>query len=254
MPAPLFRTIRPSTLRHQVVDEIRDAIVSGRLKPGEHLKESTIAEQMAISRSPVREALRLLEQEGLTISIPNRGSFVKDFDEKDVREIFSVRGALESLAVELIVKSEALHLADFERLQAYIGRQKEAIEVHDFDRLAELDLEFHELICRKAESERLLGMWRSLRGQCQVLFHKRFRAMPDYVPSTVITDHSAILDALRQGDAELASQLNKEINERAAEECIQILRSKGMDGVATAQTGGRDVVHSSRAHTPWKKL
>ncbi len=229
MTARLFRAIRPNTLRYEVVDEIRDAIVSGRLKPGEHLKENIIAEQMAISRSPVREALRHLEQEGLVVSIPNRGSFVKDFNEKDIREIFSLRAALESLACELVVKNEVLQSADFEYLQDYIEKQKEAIAAQDFDRLTELDLDFHELISRKAESERLLRMWRSLRAQCQVLFHKRFRAMPEYVPATVVTDHSGILEALRQGDVELAARLHKEINARVAEESIQILHSRSSE-------------------------
>jgi DNA-binding GntR family transcriptional regulator len=60
---------------------IRDAIINGRLRPGQHLKETDIAEQMSVSRSPVREALRQLAQEGLVVSLPNQGSFVKDFDE-----------------------------------------------------------------------------------------------------------------------------------------------------------------------------
>jgi DNA-binding GntR family transcriptional regulator len=66
-------------LRAEVVDMLRDAIIDGRPKPGEHLKESYIADQMSVSRSPIREALRQLEQEGLIVSIPNRGCFVRRF-------------------------------------------------------------------------------------------------------------------------------------------------------------------------------
>jgi DNA-binding GntR family transcriptional regulator len=95
MEAQLFDRIQPRTLRAEIVDVLRDAIVSGKLESGEHLKESVIAEQMSVSRIPVREAFQQLEQEGLIVSIPNQGSFVKVFDEKDIREIFTLRGALE---------------------------------------------------------------------------------------------------------------------------------------------------------------
>ncbi len=225
MTGQLFERIKPNTLRDEVVDMIRDAIVSGELRPGEHLKENVIADQMAISRSPIREALHQLEQEGLIVSIPNRGRFVKDFDEKDIREIFTLRAALESLACELITEFGKLQPSDFEQLEDCINGQREAVEAQDFDRLTELDMRFHEHICTKAGHERLWKVWQSLHAQLRVVFHKRFRAMPDYVPQTAINDHQAILEALRQRDVESATQLNKEINARVAEECIQIIHS-----------------------------
>lgn len=223
MVAQLFNKATSRTLRTEVVDMIRDAIVSGRLKPGEHLKETALAEQMSVSRSPVREALRQLEQEGLITSIPNQGSFVKVFDEKDIEEIFTLRTALEDLACEIVLKDGRLQLADFQRLEAYIEQQREAIETRDFDQLTKLDMDFHEFICIKSEFERLLKMWQSLRGQIQVLFYQRFQAF-DEVPQTVDTDHSAILEALRHGDAERFSQINREVNARVAEECVQVIR------------------------------
>jgi DNA-binding GntR family transcriptional regulator len=204
------------------VDKLRDAIVSGRLESGEHLKESLIAEQMSVSRIPVREAFRQLEQEGLIISIPNQGSFVKVFDEKDIREIFTLRGALESLACELVLSNGLLQPEDMEHLEDYVHLQREAIDARDFDRLTQLDMDFHEFICRKSESERLLKTWRSLRTQVQVLFHQRFRTY-DWIPETVETDHLAIIEALRQGDVQQVAQVHKEINARVAGECIQIL-------------------------------
>jgi DNA-binding GntR family transcriptional regulator len=202
---------------------IRDAIITGKLKPGEHLKEAVLAEQMSVSRSPVREALLQLEQEGLITSIPNQGSFVKVFDEKDIEEIFTLRAALEDLACEIILKDGKLQLADFQRLEAYIEHQREAIEARDFDQLTRLDMEFHEFICRRSESERLLKMWQSLRAQMQVFFYQRFQTL-DWVPKTVDTDHSAILEALRKGSVEQFSQINREVNARVAEECIQVAR------------------------------
>jgi DNA-binding GntR family transcriptional regulator len=221
--AELFEKAVSRTLRTEVVDMLRDAIVTGKLKPGERLKENGLASQMSVSRSPIREAFRQLEQEGLIVSIPNQGSFVKVFDEDDVREIFTLRSALEDLACEIILKEKKLHPEDLERLEAYIEQQKEAVEAWDFDRLTRLDMDFHEFICKKSGLERLLKMWQSLRAQIQVLFYQRFQTL-DWVPDTVDVDHSAILDALRQGDAGRFSQINKEINARVAEECVRVIR------------------------------
>lgn len=223
MAAELFEKAVSRTLRTEVVDMLRDAIVTGKLKPGERLKENGLASQMSVSRSPIREAFRQLEQEGLIVSIPNQGSFVKVFDEDDVREIFTLRSALEDLACEIILKEKKLHPEDLERLEAYIEQQKEAVEAWDFDRLTRLDMDFHEFICKKSGLERLLKMWQSLRAQIQVLFYQRFQTL-DWVPDTVDVDHSAILDALRQGDAGRFSQINKEINARVAEECVRVIR------------------------------
>jgi DNA-binding GntR family transcriptional regulator len=222
MEAQLFDRIQPRTLRAEIVNMLRDAIVSGKLGPGEHLKESVIAKQMSVSRIPVREAFRQLEQEGLIVSIPNQGSFVKVFDEKDIREIFTLRGALESLACELVLSNGPLQPEDLEHLEKYIERQREAIDAGDFDRLTRLDMDFHEFICKKSDSERLLKTWRSLRTQVQVLFHQRFRTY-DWIPHTVEVDHAAILEALRRGDVQQIAQVHKEINARVADECIEIV-------------------------------
>ena len=222
----VFDKAKSRTLRTEVVDMIRDAIVTGKLKPGEHLKETILAEQMSVSRSPVREALRQLEQEGLVVSIPNQGSFVKAFDEDDVREIFTLRTALEELACEIVLRNGNLSEDDLQLLEAYIEQQREAIESRDFDSLTELDMDFHEYICSRSGLKRLLKMWQSLRAQIQVLFYQRFHAFAE-VPETVDTDHSEIIDALREGDADKFSEISREVNERVAEECVRMLRAIG---------------------------
>ena len=83
-------------------------------------------------------------------------------------------------------------------------------------------MDFHEYICKKSESERLLKMWRSLRAQIQLLFYQRFLAF-DWVPDTVDSDHAAILKALRQGDVQQVLEVHKEINTRVAQECVQMV-------------------------------
>src|SRR3954471_5557932 len=94
--------IRTVSLREQVVQQIRTAIIEGRIKPNDHLTEMTLTEQLGVSRTPIREALILLEREGLVIAAPNRGCFVRAFSEQDVDEVFSMRATLENLAGKLI--------------------------------------------------------------------------------------------------------------------------------------------------------
>jgi len=218
-------------LRAEVTDMLRDAIVSGRLKPGDRLKENVIAQQMSVSRSPIREALRQLEQEGLVVSIPNQGCFVKRFSEEDIRDIFTLRATLESLACELILmRNGRLGTEDFDHLELLLQQQLAAIDEREYDRLTALDMEFHEFFCQQSGSERLLKMWRMLRSQMGVLFSLRFRAMPDYVPSTVGTDHGAIIRAMRRGDLDDVTRLHRQINNRVCRECIEIIYAQGGDG------------------------
>ena len=214
------------TLRTEVVAILHDAIVSGQLKPGDHLKESELASQLSVSRSPVREALRQLEQNGLVVSVANQGSYVKTYTHKEIAEIFTLRAALENLACELIIQGDKLTEEDWQRLDRFIEEQRAAIDAQAFDELTELDMDFHEFICQKSDSQRLLTMWQSLRGQIQVLFYQRFRAL-ERVPQTVDVDHMAILDALRLANIEEITALNKRINGRVAQECIDIFAANG---------------------------
>jgi DNA-binding GntR family transcriptional regulator len=223
MDAQLFRPLKPKTLKDEVVTTLRKAIVDGDLQPGQHLKEVDIAKQLSVSRSPVREAFRQLEQEGLIVSIPNQGSFVQRFDAQDIREIFSLRAALEGLACDIIIKHDLLKASDYAQLERLLKEQKKAIKARDYERLAELDIAFHEFICQKAGSERLEKMWQSLRGQMQVLFSIRFQAKQDYVSQTVSSDHTDLLKALRQGDSARCAQIYKEVNARVAKDCIQVI-------------------------------
>ncbi|KAA3663221.1 MAG: GntR family transcriptional regulator [Chloroflexi bacterium] len=209
------------TLRTEVKEIIHDAIVSGVLNPGDHLKETEIADQLSVSRSPVREAFRQLEQDGLLVSLPNQGTFVKNYNAKEIEEIFLLRAVLENLAFELLITGNKLKEEDWTRLDRYIEKQRAAIDSEDYPQLTKLDMDFHEFLCRKSESERLVGMWKSLRSQIQVLFYQRFEAM-DRITDTVESDHMALLDGLKLGDIVALKQLNRQINARVAQECIEI--------------------------------
>ena len=222
---PLFSPVRPKPLRAEVVDMLRDAIINGKLQPGQHLKENDIADQMSVSRSPIREALRQLEQEGLIVSIPNQGCFVRRFEESDIEEVFSLRTALESLACEILISDQLLGPAELDTLEQLIEQQAKATLEEDLERLVALDMDFHQFLCQSAKRERLLKMWQSLRAQMQVLFRMRFTARPSCVPQTVCPDHRAILEALRKGDAEECSRIHRSINIQVSRDCREATRA-----------------------------
>jgi DNA-binding GntR family transcriptional regulator len=222
MKQTVFGKIAPSTMKHKVVDLIRDAIIRGDLAPGEHLTEVFLSAQMAVSRAPIREALRQLELEGLVTNFPNRGCFITEFTEQDVIEVFSVRATLECMAIEWA--TPRLTPDDFRALRDAIEAEHQAIVTNKLDALTKLDMRFHEYLMIKANNARLLKAWREQSDQCQVLMNRRFRTLSNHTPETVIHDHTAIVDALERDDTTAAIRLTKEISQRVQQELIQILQ------------------------------
>jgi DNA-binding GntR family transcriptional regulator len=220
----VFRPIGTRSMPDEIVIHIRNAIISGELDFGEHLTEQEIAEQMRVSRIPIREALRQLEQEGLVVRIPNRGCFVVDFTEQDVTEVFTLRATLEIMAVEMATP----HLTpdDIAALQDIIDAQRQAIAAEDYERLTQLDLTFHEYICAKASHNQLLKAWRSQYVQTQILMNRRFNVLSDYTPQTVISDHMHLLEALTRRDAQAAAELTRAICNRIVPEYRRLVKHK----------------------------
>ncbi len=219
----IFSQARSSTLRTTVTEMLRNAITTGKLKPGEHLIETELAEQMSVSRSPVREAFRQLEQEDLIVAIPNQGCFVKSFSAKEIEEIFALRATLETLAFERIVERNKLGPQEWEIIDDFLHKQRAAIEAQAFDLLTQYDMDFHEFLCELSGFDRLLKMWRSLRSQIQMLFFHRFQLLPN-IPQTVDTDHEQFLDALKKGDIGRLREMNETINEGVAKDCIAVFQ------------------------------
>ncbi|MBI4259225.1 MAG: GntR family transcriptional regulator [Actinobacteria bacterium] len=159
-----FRALQAASLVEQAYEEIRSAILGGILKPGSAVSEAAIAREMGISRGPLREALRLLEQAGLVVSEPNRGHRVPVFTEEDLEEFASIRLALEGLAIR-----GALEAADGpERLREIVERMRRASRRGDRAAAVTLDREFHETIVELSGHRRLLTVWNLLRDQIEL--------------------------------------------------------------------------------------
>ena len=197
-PAPLKPLSARRSLADQVTERLREAILRGRLVPGEQLQAYRLAETMEISPGPVRDALRHLEREGLVIMRHGRTPVVAELSRRDLDEVFSLRHALEGLAVQYACRNATV--GDWEAMQGVIDIIAAGV-VHGIteEEAAELDLRFHDLLYRAAQHERLLGFWLDLRPQIHVFLLRRNLA-DSHFREVVVAGHQDVLDALRNRD------------------------------------------------------
>lgn len=219
----LFEPLAVLNLRDHIEEKLRAAILRGTFKPGDHLVETVIAEQLGVSRAPVREALSALERAGLVVCVPRRGFFVIDFTEKDVEEIYSLRLLLELGALRRAVPR--ITEADLSELQALVHRLDEsARRMETPEETVALDLSFHGHICKLADHERLLSCWNNLRAQAQLLVGVTTKTHYDH-PEEPGKLHQAILDAIRAQDLARAEQVLTVHLEDAQRRAMAALRS-----------------------------
>ena len=215
-----FSPIRVLSLREQVVEQVRAAIIEGRMKPKDHITELSLTEQMGVSRTPVREALILLEREGLVEFHPNRGYFVRAFKEQDVQEIFSMRTTLENFAAELNITR--LGELDYNHLEALIDRQRRATEEKDFKSVRTIDMSFHSYLINFSGHSLLIRSWTELVAQVAALLHIRAGVL-EHDETQATRDHQRIVEAYRSQNIQTLVEYNVSINERVSAECQQAL-------------------------------
>jgi DNA-binding GntR family transcriptional regulator len=209
--APLLG-LQKKSLREQALAALRAAITSGELEPGRHLVETELSEMLQISRGTLREALRQLEQEGLLSAGPRGRLSVRHLDAKEIRDIYSVRAALESLA--------ARTLCELPDRQHVINSLKSAIEAMAAAEKASLqdrvesDLEFHRTMCRLTGNETLLHSWESLEGSIRMSI--MFAGQDKGVMNMSVDRHYDIVAAIETGDASLARNTIREHMDTAA--------------------------------------
>lgn len=188
-----------STLRERALDALRSAVVSGRYRPGDHLGEVELASHLGISRGTVREALRHLQQEGLVVAGTRGMLRVNRLDGDEVRDLFRVRAALESLAVsEIIARSDRPQAVEALRRSVAGLAGTEG----DFAARVEADLGFHLLLCRLSGNSMLVDSWRHLEGRIRVTI---MNGDPTNSPVMMAGDrHAPIVDAIADGDVATA--------------------------------------------------
>lgn len=187
-----------------VYRRLRDAIASGALEPGQRLFETRLARRLGVSRAPIREAIRVLEREGLLESVPRRGVTVVVLRQKDVREVYGLREALECAAVREAARRATPEL--LERLRVLIERMREATESKNLERLSAEDVAFHSAISEFADNDRLHRVWSSMLEQIRLLSRQVIGTLyADLTP--VAQRHEVILQAIRLGDSDVAESV-----------------------------------------------
>ena len=198
-----FSEQKVTSLRHKISDEIRNAIFQGKLKPGDRLREVEIAKQMGVSRGPIREAMRMLEQEGLLFSQPYKETMVADISTEEVHQVLiPIRLTIETFAIrKALPQLDSVHL---EQLRVIVSDMKEAARQNNLSRLVEHDLAFHEYLLNLAKMPVLLNTWMSVYNRIRIYFLQQGQAYGDL--DELCHEHEILLRAIEAGDADKAAE------------------------------------------------
>jgi DNA-binding GntR family transcriptional regulator len=203
-----LKPARRQTLGQSVTDSLRDAIYSGRFRPGQRIAQNVVSQELGVSQAPVRDALAVLEREGLVQRATNQGAVVTSLSRTDMEEISSLRTALELLAVTRVIQLGTPE--DLEQLEANVCTMEHA---RARGQAGLLDLEFHELLVRAARHGRLLASWQALRAQVQLILVYNNLIEPEFARSTA-RNHRRLLALIRRKDEEAAvAELRRQIED-----------------------------------------
>lgn len=195
-------------LRDVVFNTLRQAILRGELKPGERLMEIQLANKLGVSRTPIREAIRKLELEGLVLMIPRKGAEVADIKEKNLRDVLEVRSALETLSVRLAC--ERITDEQIAELKRAAKEFKHTLKSGDITKIAEADVKFHDVIYEATENKKLIQLLNNLREQM-------YRYRVEY-----LKNESAHAKLLKEHEEIISKIENKETQAAIASVCQHI--------------------------------
>lgn len=190
-------------LRDVVFKTLRNAIITGELIPGERLLEISLAKRLGVSRTPVREAIRKLELEGLVVMIPRRGAHVASISRKGLCEVMEVRNVLEEFAAQLAC--DRIRQEEMDAMESAHAQFIHAIQSDDLLRIVECDEKFHDAIFQAAGNERLLSIIAGLREQFYRYRMEYIRDMDDY--SILVREHEDLMNAIFHHDKDTAKEI-----------------------------------------------
>jgi len=210
------------TVRDSVFEKLKKAIIDGYFEPGQKLVESQIAQEMGVSRTPVREALRRLEIEKLVVNLPRKGVMVSPIDEVQVKEIFNIRAALEGLAIKLAIDN--IDLTTIRQMRKILEEMREAIKRKDLKREVECNTKFHNYIIKAAKSSILTEMLQNIHNHVQRFRHTTLSM--EGRSEIALNEHLKILKAIEERDKVKAEQLIEEHIENAKKALLMKIKSK----------------------------
>ncbi len=190
-------------LRDVVFNTLRDAILRGDMKPGERLMEMHLANKLGVSRTPIREAIRMLEQEGLAVTIPRKGAQVAKMTEKDLQDVLEIRDSLDELAVSMAC--ERMTEDQLVELKKAMKDFELATKSHDARKICEADEDFHNVIYQMADNPKLENIVLNLREQM-------YRYRYEYIKGTesnqqLIEEHASIIEGFERRDADFVKSI-----------------------------------------------
>lgn len=192
----------PKLLENQIAELLRDGIVSGKLPLGGKLNEEELSSILKVSRTPIRQALHILELEGLIELIPRRGAFVCQMSQKDAEELYQILGMIEGFAVRQLIANKKMDLYSLEKI---ISRMAEHIKKVNLKDIIKANFDFHSTIVEMLGNRRLLTTYKTAQNATRLFQSMGLSSKKDWTMS--LQDHRQILTAIRRGDAETASQL-----------------------------------------------
>ena len=208
-------------LRDMVFDVLMNAIMQGQLSPGERLLEVQLADEMGVSRTPVREAIRRLELEGFVVMVPRKGAYVAGLSIDDVESVYEIRTALETLAVRLA--AQRMEAADYEQLDELAGKMQQTWQEGDVDNWVNLDARFHELYTF-SRNERLISMMSNIMEQ---LSRYRIISLANVeVRQNSLNEHQTLIEALKRRDSDSAADAAAHHIENTKQSLVNMLKAK----------------------------
>ncbi len=182
-----------------IADQLRERIIDGSFGPGDQINEAQVANQLNVSRGPVREALQRLVQEGLLIGRPNRGVFVRELTLRDIAEVYEAREVIECAAAENIVaRSQADREELVARLEEIARRMRGPLDARDWSALSRVDLEFHTALVEAGDNSRLTRAYQTLATEALICLSHFENTYPR--PDRVLPGHLEIAELVRKGD------------------------------------------------------
>ncbi len=208
----IFEKEKRSTLPGQVANQIREAIKSGKLKPGDRLIETVLAREMNIGRNAVREAIRYIEKEGLIVTTPFKGAQVVEMSQNDLKDIYDVRNALETLALNTLamkIDNEKTRVLD-----AVVKEMKAVSKKSNLQAIIDVDLKFHRTLCELSENKVLLEAWSAISNRLRAFIANGDRLYGEDTPEVTLGTHYPVVDAIKNNEFKLAVRILHEILER----------------------------------------
>jgi DNA-binding GntR family transcriptional regulator len=205
-----LRMVRTKSLSEQVADSIVEGIATGSLEPGQRIGEAALADQLQVSRVPVREALKILETQGIVVSRPHRGVRVVAFDRGKIAQLYEIRLFLEKLAIRDASARPDVMAGLLERLDAVLLLMDECLRRGDFLGVTYADMAFHREICLASGNQVVIILWETLSRHMLIVFEQELKADRDR--AHIVEHHRALRFALESRDPVLlAEEIEKHI-------------------------------------------